>query len=52
MGADIPSMAETLQNAGADSIGINCSVGPEAMLKMAGISFEYVLDEVQKYDNQ
>jgi len=35
MGADIPSMAETLQNAGADSIGINCSVGPEAMLKMA-----------------
>jgi len=35
MGADIPSMAKTLELAGANTIGINCSVGPVAMLKMA-----------------
>ncbi|MCL2838195.1 MAG: homocysteine S-methyltransferase family protein [Oscillospiraceae bacterium] len=35
MGVDIPSMAETLERAGADFIGINCSVGPVQMLTMA-----------------
>ena len=35
MGVDIPSMAKTLERAGADFIGINCSVGPVQMLNMA-----------------
>jgi len=34
-GVDISSMALTLQGLGVDYIGINCSVGPEDMLKMA-----------------
>jgi len=35
MGTDIPTMASRLTEAGADFLGINCSVGPREMKKMA-----------------
>lgn len=35
LGCSLPSMALTLQAAGADAIGINCSVGPNEAISMA-----------------
>lgn len=35
LGCTLPSMALTLQAAGADAIGINCSVGPQEAISMA-----------------
>lgn len=33
LGPDLPEIAETLEEAGADAIGLNCGFGPEIMLE-------------------